>query len=86
MGAGELGYRHGREMGMDVLLLRAALLHRPVPGDADAALERGAAAVFPVSGRDLGPGLSGPALGARLAELERRWIASGFTLSRDDLL
>ena len=28
----------------------------------------------------------GPALGAKLKELEARWIASGFTLSREQLL
>jgi poly(A) polymerase len=32
------------------------------------------------------PTYTGPALGARLRELEQAWIASGFTLTRDDLL
>jgi poly(A) polymerase len=32
------------------------------------------------------PALQGAALGARLRELESRWIASGFVLTRDDLL
>jgi poly(A) polymerase len=32
------------------------------------------------------PQLSGAALGERLAALEARWIASGFRLSREDLL
>jgi poly(A) polymerase len=32
------------------------------------------------------PRLTGPALGRRLAELEAQWIASDFTLRRDDLL
>jgi poly(A) polymerase len=32
------------------------------------------------------PGLQGPALGARLKELEARWIASDFALSREALL
>ena len=45
-----------------------------------------AAAVFPVRPADLMPALSGPALGARLRALEARWIASGFTLRREDLL
>ncbi|MFZ9134034.1 MAG: hypothetical protein ACO21B_12585, partial [Gemmobacter sp.] len=35
---------------------------------------------------DLIPAHEGPALGARLAALEARWIASGFTLTREALL
>jgi poly(A) polymerase len=43
---------------------------------------------FPVSGADLiAVGLkSGPVLGARLKELEDKWVASDFTLSRIELL
>jgi poly(A) polymerase len=32
------------------------------------------------------PALAGPALGARLRELEALWIASDFSLSREALL
>ena len=39
-----------------------------------------------VSGRDLMPGLKDKALGARLAELETKWIESGFSLTREELL
>lgn len=44
--------------------------------------------VFPVAGADLiAKGLKpGPELGARLSELEERWIASNFTLDRQALL
>ncbi|MDZ7710107.1 MAG: CCA tRNA nucleotidyltransferase [Roseovarius sp.] len=82
----ELGYRLGATDGGDILLLRAALLGSPLAPDAFDDLRRGAAAVFPVRAADLMPALSGPALGKRLAELEARWIASGFTLTREDLL
>ncbi|WP_294612524.1 CCA tRNA nucleotidyltransferase [uncultured Roseovarius sp.] len=86
MGASELGYRHGVVEGHDMLLLRAAFLEQPLAlGDADA-LARGAKARFPVKAADLMPDYTGPALGARLAELEQRWIASGFRLGRDDLV
>ncbi len=85
-GPAELGYRLGAVEGRDVVLLNAALLEAPVPPEMDRALEIGAAASFPIKPRDLMPAYKGPALGARLAALERRWIASGFTLSRDDLL
>ncbi len=85
-GPAELGYRLGAEEGRDVVLLNAALLEAPVPDGMARALEIGAAAAFPVAPRDLMPTYQGPALGARLAALETRWIASGFTLTRADLL
>ncbi|MEZ5876725.1 MAG: CCA tRNA nucleotidyltransferase [Tepidamorphaceae bacterium] len=46
------------------------------------------APVFPLSGKDLiAVGAKpGPDLGKALAHLETRWIESGFTLSREDLL
>jgi poly(A) polymerase len=82
----ELGYRHGAEMGLDIVLLRAALLEQPLHSDPRPALSEGAAARFPVTARDLMPRYTGPALGAKLAELERAWIDSGFRLSREQLL
>lgn len=43
--------------------------------------------VFPVGGDDaLAAGLKGPEIGKRLNLLEQAWIASGFRLSREDLL
>ncbi len=85
-GAAELGYRHGRETAADILLARAALIGAPPPAGWPNDAARGAAARFPVSAADLMPALSGPALGQRLADLESRWIASGFTLPRSALL
>jgi len=85
-GPAELGYRLGAEEGRDIVLLNAALLEAPVPEGMARALEIGAAATFPVRPRDLMPAYRGPALGARLAALEDRWIASGFTLTQADLL
>lgn len=86
MQAAELGYRHGAEDGRAVLLLRAALLEMPWRACDTEDLAQGAEARFPVTAADLMPTYSGPALGARLQELEQAWIASGFTLTRDDLL
>ena len=90
LGAGEspaeLGYRLGATEGRDVALLMAALTEQPLPSDLDAVLAVGAAAEFPLKPRDLMPGLQGKALGERLAALEARWIASGFRLTRDELL
>ncbi len=84
--AAELGYRYSADTGMDILLLRAAMLEQPLPDNLAAELRKGANAVFPIGARDLMPGHDGPALGAQLRALESRWIASGFTLTKRDLL
>lgn len=84
--AAELGYRHGFVAARDILLLRAALLEAPLEPDALNAASVGAEAVFPVKARDLMPGFQGPALGERLKALKARWIASGFALTRQELL
>lgn len=81
----ELGYRLGATLGADVALARAALLEMPLPADWQAEITRGATAIFSLRARDL-PHLNGPALGAKLKELEARWIASDFRLSGDVLL
>lgn len=82
----ELGYRLGATEGRDVALLTAALTGQPLPPDLETALALGTEAQFPLKPRDLMPGFSGQALGARLSALEARWIASGFRLTRDALL
>ena len=83
---GELGYRHGADLGVAMLVLRSALLEMPFdPTVADAA-RQASHKRFPVTPHDLMPDYSGPALGQRLSELEQRWIESGFTLGREDLL
>ncbi len=83
---GELGYRHGAEVGMDILLLRGAVFEQSLVLDDRANLLAGAMAKFPVRSADLIDQFQGPALGARLKELENRWIASGFSLNRAELI
>ena len=85
-GAAELGYRMGADLAVGAVLLRAASAGVPPDPDVTLAAQRGAAAKFPVKPADLMPGLQGPELGARLKELEAKWIASGFTLGKDALL
>jgi poly(A) polymerase len=82
----ELGYRHGKRIARDVLLLRAAMLERPLDQAELVSAEKGAMQRLPVKPGDLMPAYSGAALGEKLRELEDRWIASGFALSRDELL
>lgn len=84
--AAAAAYRHGFEAARDAELIRAASLGTELAPDWQQPLQAGAAQVFPVKPADLMPALSGPALGQRLRALESRWVASGFSLSRDDLL
>ncbi|MGI3185854.1 CCA tRNA nucleotidyltransferase [Nioella aestuarii] len=87
MGAGELGYREGFDTARDVLLLRVALLEIPLAQSELGAAQAADGLQLPVTAADLmAIGLQGPALGDRLREIEARWIASGFTLTRADLL
>lgn len=82
----EAGYRHGAAAGRDVLLVQAASTAQPVTREALKAVEHAAAQVFPLEAVDFMPALSGPALGDALKQAEARWIASGFTLTKADLL
>ncbi|WP_372571516.1 CCA tRNA nucleotidyltransferase [Ruegeria jejuensis] len=84
--AGELGYRIKATLAMDSLVLRCALLEQPWNPQWKSQVETGAKARFPVAARDLMPTYQGPALGAKLAELETKWIRSQFEISRDELL
>jgi poly(A) polymerase len=86
MRAGELGYRLGSDLAISALLLRAATAGgENLPSQIEKA-KYGAAEVFPIKAADLMPKLQGPALGAAIRDLERRWIASDFTLDRAGLL
>lgn len=86
LGAGEAGYRFGAQIAIDRALVLAASLSQPLR-DADVVAARhGAGQILPVKAADFMPGLQGPALGAALKQAEARWIASGFTLTRNDLL
>lgn len=81
-----LGWRLGETLGLDAILARAASLGMPPPPGWQYEVRRGANARFPVTAADLMPGLQGEALGARMKELQARWLSSGLMLSREDLL
>ena len=85
-GPATLGYRLGADEAAHALALRAALLEQPLdPEDLDTARDA-ATQTFPVKAADLMPDVHGPALGDMLRQLEADWIASGFNLTRDELL
>jgi poly(A) polymerase len=81
----EIAYRQGMDMAVNVALLRAVAFEMPLVLNRDE-LAQAAAVQFPLTGKDLMPDYAGPALGAKLKELERAWIESGFALDRAALL
>ncbi len=85
-GAAELGYRYGVKSGLDILILRSALLEQRHDPESAQILEKGASSHFPIRATDLMPDYAGPALGARLKELEQRWVASDFSLTKEELV
>ena len=85
-GAAELAYREGADLARDIILLRAVQMELPLPIGYEADITTGAAAQFPIAPADLMPAFSGPALGAELKRREALWIASDFTLTREELL
>ncbi len=81
-----LGWKLGATPGADVVLARAALLETPMPPGWRSDLDRGAGSTFPISAADLMPHMQGQALGAKLKELEARWLSSDLKLTRAALL
>ncbi|RMH46068.1 MAG: CCA tRNA nucleotidyltransferase [Alphaproteobacteria bacterium] len=79
-------HRHGAGAARDAILIEAAE-GSPPPEGWRQDLARGAAARFPLSGRDLAAHLPpGPALGAELDRLREAWIAADFRLDRAALI
>ena len=67
-------------------MTRSAVMGSDLPSNWQDEALRGSVAKFPVKAADFLPGLTGPALGARLKEAESRWLASDLRLSQRDLL
>lgn len=81
-----LGQLLGYPMARDILILRAAMFEMPpVRADFEAA-EYASQQTFPVRAGDLPDTLKGAAIGEALTRMKAEWIASGFTLTRQDLL
>lgn len=82
----EIGYREGADTATAAAILRAAMAERPVLSADVEAAQQAAQQEFPISASDLMPVFEGRALGEKLSELEQRWIASGFALTREELM
>ena len=81
-----LGWKFGEALAKDIILTRSAVMGSDLPSNWQDEALRGSVAKFPVKAADFLPGLTGPALGARLKEAESRWLASDLRLSQRDLL
>jgi len=82
----EVAYRKGNDVALAAAVIRSALAQMPLnPRDLEA-IKTASEAEFPVTAADLMPSYQGPALGKKLSDLEARWIASGFALTRGELL
>ncbi len=81
-----VAYRHGADVAHSVALLRAAVFETPLQPEMKTEIALGAEAEFPVKAADLMPEFAGVKLGEALKTLEASWIASGFALTKDDLL
>jgi poly(A) polymerase len=85
-GAKELAYRHGASIARDIVLTRAAVFTTPPPEELEQMLAFGAGVTMPVQPADLMPAFEGAALGEELRRIEAAWIASGFKLTRAELM
>lgn len=81
----ETAYRFGAATALDLALVQSASLGVSVDPKVLQLAEQGAAAVCPVTAKDL-PDYAGKALGIKLREVEANWIGSGFTKTKADLL
>ncbi|MEM6886619.1 MAG: CCA tRNA nucleotidyltransferase [Pseudomonadota bacterium] len=82
----EIAFREGFSVACAAALGRAATTGSPLDPKLNERLHRASTEKFPVKASDLKPTFEGKALGDRIRLLERQWIASEFTLSREELM
>ncbi len=82
----EQANRYGFEIARDRYLIENASLTQAISAEKLNRLEWAAKQILPVRAADFMPEKSGAALGETLRDAQDRWIASGFTLTREDLL
>ncbi|WP_019954282.1 CCA tRNA nucleotidyltransferase [Yoonia vestfoldensis] len=82
----ELAYRHGAEAAINKAAVAAAVLGQEIDTNMAKNAQFAASQTFPLQAADLMPDLHGPALGQALKKAEAVWIASGFALTKADLL
>ncbi|MCD2261073.1 hypothetical protein, partial [Psychroserpens luteolus] len=79
-------FHHGADHARNVALVMAVAMQHPPAPDLENQIAKAAGATFPLNAGDLMPAYEGAALGARIKELQAKWIASDFAMTREDLL
>jgi len=81
-----LAFEHGAEIAVDRAAIEAASLGQEIAPEVLTQISFAARQTFPISAADLMPRLQGAALGKALKKAKADWIASGFQLTKADLL
>ena len=84
--AAEIAYHHGAVIARNCALLRAALFNTAPAPDMMARIALGTDAIFPLACHDLPAHITGIKIGEALRSAQTRWIASDFTLKKQELL
>lgn len=82
----ETAFENGVEVAKQAYLIRCAIAEALPEVAYIEQLSEAAVQKFPVAAADLMPTYQGPALGVRLAQLKSAWIASGFKMTREELI
>lgn len=82
----ETAFEQGADIAIDQAAILAAVSGQPLPADTIARATFAGKQVFPLTAADLMPHYQGAALGTALKRAKAEWIASDFTLTKDDLL
>lgn len=82
----EFAYRYGGDIAVSVALVRAALIEVPPTSETFDLIKTAANQKFPIKAADFMDRFSGKALGDALKSREKDWIASNFSLTREQLL
>ncbi|WP_458792090.1 CCA tRNA nucleotidyltransferase [Yoonia sp. MH D7] len=81
-----LAYNHGANIALDRAAIEAASLGQQLDPATIQLTQFAASQTFPLKAADLMPALQGAALGTALKNAQDDWIASGFKLTKQDLL
>lgn len=80
-----IAFEFGKNIAVSTSLALAALTESAPPINLEAQITQGTSAIFPITAKDL-DGLHGKQLGDTLRKLQKLWVASDFTLKKQDLL
>ena len=81
-----VAFENGAEIATQAYLIRCAIAESLPDVSYVEQLTSAEQQRFPIVAANLMPAYQGPALGIRLAQLKTAWIASGFTMSKEELI